>query len=110
MADYGDHATETPLPLTDDKGTIVYPGFPADVLFNFRFYSVATQLILWSAIGLVFAPMASRLLSPPSAPVAGEIRFRSGRGHRVSADCHCRRRTSAGVSTQSPHVPAPGTR
>ena len=71
IASYGEHATETPLPLTNDKGTIVYPGFPADVLFNFRFYSVATQLILWSAIGLVFAPMASRLLFPPSAPVGG---------------------------------------
>ena len=68
VAAYGDHATETPLPLTDDKGTIVYPGFPADVLFNFRFYSVAAQLILWSAIGLVFAPMASRLLSPRQRP------------------------------------------
>ncbi|MGZ4663788.1 MAG: CbtA family protein [Frankiaceae bacterium] len=64
VAAYGDHATETPLPLTDDKGTIVYPGFPADVLFNFRFYSVAAQLILWSAIGLVFAPLASQLLAP----------------------------------------------
>ena len=42
---YGNHATETPLPLTNAKGTIVYPGFPADVLFNFRLYSVAAQLI-----------------------------------------------------------------
>jgi hypothetical protein len=72
VAAYGDHATETPLPLTDDKGTIVYPGFPADVLFNFRLYSVGAQLILWSAIGLVFAPMASRLLSPRRAAGSGE--------------------------------------
>ena len=71
VAAYGDHATETPLPLTDDKGTIVYPGFPADALFNFRFYSVAAQLILWSAIGLVFAPMASRLLAPRRSPATG---------------------------------------
>jgi Probable cobalt transporter subunit (CbtA) len=53
---------ETPTPLTDAGGTIVYPGFPADVLFGFRFYSVAAQLLLWGTIGLVFAPLADRLL------------------------------------------------
>jgi hypothetical protein len=56
-------ASETPLPLTDAHGVISYPGFPADVLFYFRLYSVAGQLLLWSAIGLLFAPMADRLLS-----------------------------------------------
>jgi hypothetical protein len=64
---YGNHATETPLPLTNAKGTIVYPGFPADVLFNFRLYSVAAQLLLWSVIGLIFAPLAERLLAPGPA-------------------------------------------
>jgi predicted cobalt transporter CbtA len=57
-------------------------GFPADVLFRFRFASVATQLIMWTAIGLVFAPLAARLLEP--------------HGSRLS--------------TQSPQVPAPGIR
>ncbi|MEV6843657.1 CbtA family protein [Actinoplanes sp. NPDC051411] len=57
-------ATETPAPLTDPSGKIVFPGFPADVLFAFRFYSVGAQLILWTAIGLVFAPLAERLLAP----------------------------------------------
>lgn len=56
------HSTETPLPLTNAGGMIVYPGFPADVLFDFRLYSVAAQLILWATIGLVFAPLAERLL------------------------------------------------
>jgi hypothetical protein len=60
-------AYETPLPLTDDTGAIRYPGFPADVLFYFRLYSVAGQLLLWTAIGLLFAPMADRLLSPATA-------------------------------------------
>ena len=91
VAAYGDHATETPLPLTDDKGTIVYPGFPADVLFNFRFYSVAAQLILWSAIGLVLRadgqPAAG---SGWPAAARGDRRDRAGpgRGHRLSWDCH----------------------
>jgi hypothetical protein len=61
-AHFGHFATETPQPLRDAKGNIVYPGFPADVLFNFRLYSVAAQAVLWSALGLVFAPMADRLL------------------------------------------------
>jgi hypothetical protein len=58
----GATATETPLPLVDDQGVIRYPGFPADVLFYFRLYSLAGQLVLWTAIGLLFAPMADRLL------------------------------------------------
>jgi len=61
---YGHHATETPLPLQDKDGKIVYPGFPADVLASFRLYSVAAQVILWGAIGLCFAPLAERLLNP----------------------------------------------
>lgn len=60
---YGSHATETPLPLKDPQGRIVYPGFPADLLFDFRLYSVAAQAILWAAIGLCFAPLAERLLA-----------------------------------------------
>ena len=69
---YGNHATETPLPLTNAKGVIVYPGFPADVLFNFRLYSIAAQLVLWGAIGLIFAPLADRLLAP--GPARAELR------------------------------------
>jgi hypothetical protein len=61
--EYGRHATETPLPLRNPQGQIVYPGFPADVLFDFRLYSVAAQAIMWAAIGLCFAPMAERLLA-----------------------------------------------
>jgi hypothetical protein len=60
-------ATETPAPLTDAAGTIVFPGFPADVLVNFRLYSIGAQLILWTAIGLVFGPLAERLLDRSAA-------------------------------------------
>jgi hypothetical protein len=66
-------ATETPAPLTDANGAIVFPGFPADVLFNFRLYSIGAQLILWAAIGLVFAPLAERLLDPGSVRT-GKVR------------------------------------
>jgi phosphate/sulfate permease len=64
--EYGVQATETPQPLTDASGKIVYPGFPADDLYAFRLYSVAAQAILWTTIGLCFAPLASRLFSSTS--------------------------------------------
>jgi Probable cobalt transporter subunit (CbtA) len=39
------------------------PGdFPAEYLYEFRLYSLGTQLVLWAAIGLVFAPLVGRLL------------------------------------------------
>jgi predicted cobalt transporter CbtA len=39
--------------------------FPADVLYEFRLYSLGTQFVLWAMIGLVFASMAHRLLGQP---------------------------------------------
>ena len=36
--------------------------FPADVLYEFRLYSLGTQLVLWAVIAVVFASMAGRLL------------------------------------------------
>ncbi|HEX4722190.1 MAG TPA: CbtA family protein [Pseudonocardiaceae bacterium] len=70
VREYGVTPTETPPPLRDASGTIVYPGFPADTLFLFRLYSVAAQLVLWATIALVFAPLADRLLT--SEPVVAQ--------------------------------------
>ncbi|MFC0545546.1 CbtA family protein [Kutzneria chonburiensis] len=70
VRDYGEQATETPQPLRNPAGQIVYPGFPADVLWDFRFYSIAAQAIMWAAIGLLFAPLAERLLAPKAEQVA----------------------------------------
>jgi hypothetical protein len=39
--------------------------FPADVLYEFRLYSLGSQLVLWVVIGLTFASMADRLLGQP---------------------------------------------
>jgi hypothetical protein len=64
VAEYGRHATETPLPLKDPNGNLVYPGFDADLLYRFRLYSVGAQLIMWTTIALIFAPIAERLLNP----------------------------------------------
>jgi predicted cobalt transporter CbtA len=62
---------ETPQPLRDAAGTIIYPGFPADVLYEFRVLALGTQLVLWATIGLVFAALAGRMLGD---------RTESGRG------------------------------
>ena len=53
---------ETPGPLVDDAGTILYGGFPADVLYEFRLASLGTQVVIYATIGLVFAALVSRLL------------------------------------------------
>lgn len=68
-AGFGNVGTETPLPLRNAAGDIVYPGFPADVLFTFRLYSVGAQLLLWTVLALVFAPLAEKLLRPAARPV-----------------------------------------
>ncbi|RJQ89089.1 CbtA family protein [Amycolatopsis panacis] len=73
VAEHGAHGTETPLPLKDAAGQIVYPGFPADTLFDFRLYSVLSQVVLWGTIALVFGPLAERVLhgGRPVEAVAG---------------------------------------
>jgi hypothetical protein len=53
---------ETPGPLRDDAGNMIFEGFPADDLYEFRLYSLGTQVVMWVTIGLVFAALASRLL------------------------------------------------
>ena len=53
---------ETPGPLLDEAGNIVYEGFPADLLYDFRLFSFGNQLVIYATIGLVFGAMAAKLL------------------------------------------------
>jgi hypothetical protein len=53
---------ETPGPIVDDAGVIVFPGFPAIDMYEFRLYTFTTQLIVWTTIGLVFAALISKML------------------------------------------------
>jgi putative cobalt transporter subunit CbtA len=80
-------ATETPQPITnisstplevDGKtiapGQIVYPGFDADVLWKFRWYSLINQVLVWTTTGLVFGALIERLVvgggkPTPATPV-----------------------------------------
>jgi hypothetical protein len=67
-AHFGNFVTETPQPLKGSDGQIVYPGFPADVLFKFRLYSLLAQGILWSTLAFAFGPLAERVLASEPAP------------------------------------------
>lgn len=46
------------LPTIDETPN----NFPADVLYEFRLYSLGTQLVLWGIIAVVFGSTAQRLL------------------------------------------------
>lgn len=53
---------ETPGPMRDETGAIVFEGFPADDLYQFRLFALGTQVVMWVTIGLVFGALVSRLL------------------------------------------------
>jgi len=53
---------EIPGPMVNDAGVIVFPGFSAVDLYEFRLFSLGTQVIVWATIGLVSAALLSRLL------------------------------------------------
>jgi Probable cobalt transporter subunit (CbtA) len=79
-------STETPQAITNilsvplhaggktiEPGQIVYPGFSADVLWKFRWYSILSQLLIWTTIALVFGYLLDRFLQPARpAPRAEE--------------------------------------
>jgi hypothetical protein len=75
---YARAATETPQPITNilshpltingktiAPGQVVYPGFDADVLWKFRWYSLINQLLIWTVTALVFGTLLERYLTPP---------------------------------------------
>ncbi|MBR7837414.1 CbtA family protein [Actinospica durhamensis] len=73
---YARAATETPQPIvnilstpitvggvTYQPGQLVYPGFDADVLWKFRWYSLLNQVLIWTTIALVFGALLERFLA-----------------------------------------------
>ncbi|MDL5158466.1 CbtA family protein [Actinomycetospora termitidis] len=60
VATYGPADSETPQPLRDPAGTIVFPGFDPDLLYSFRVYAITAQAIVWGLLGLVFGALAER--------------------------------------------------
>lgn len=51
---------ETPGPLTNAAGAITYPGFPAELLYDFRVYSLTLHALIWATLGGVFATLVRR--------------------------------------------------
>ena len=45
-------------------GQILYPGFDADVLWKFRWYSLINQLLVWTVTALIFGALLERYLNP----------------------------------------------
>jgi putative cobalt transporter subunit CbtA len=68
VAESGSRLTETPQPVLDPSGKIVYPGLDADLLYWFRLYSVGAQVLLWGVLGLGFAPLAERVFRAHGEP------------------------------------------
>lgn len=68
VAESGSRLTETPQPVTDPSGKIVFPGFDPDLLYWFRLYSVGAQVLLWGVLAVGFAPLADRVLRSHGNP------------------------------------------
>lgn len=58
---------EVPGPLTGPEG-MVLDGFPAEVLADFRVYTLVNQALLWAVIGVVSAAVTRGVRRPPVAP------------------------------------------
>ncbi|MBD0020311.1 hypothetical protein GII33_07445 [Gordonia pseudamarae] len=59
---------EVPEALRNDQGAIVFPGFPGDVIGDFRVYAISAQVILWTVLAVAFA-LIIRLLEKPRTAV-----------------------------------------
>ncbi len=57
------------LPTIDETPA----NFPADDLYEFRLYSLGTQVVMWATIGLVFASMVARLLGERSGRQSASV-------------------------------------
>lgn len=57
---------EVPTELRNEQGVIVAPGFPADVVGDFRVYVIANKVILWTVLTVVFALILGYLARPRS--------------------------------------------
>lgn len=68
VAQYGPAVTETPQPLRNPAGQIVFPGFDPDLLYDFRLYSVTAQVLMWGVLGLVFGALAERVVGTGDRP------------------------------------------
>lgn len=62
---------ETPSPLTDLDGTILFPGFPADLLAEFRSEALICQAVLWIVLAGTFAVLLPNVIKARPASNTG---------------------------------------
>ncbi len=65
------------LPRLGAWNAALAAGFPAAVLWQFRVASIGAQALMWASIGLLFGPLAERLLA--ERLLAGPARRRAER-------------------------------
>lgn len=65
---------EVPGPLTDSQGNLVFAGFPAGLLADFRMHSLMAAGVLWIVLGIAFGGLLTRAgaATPPSAAMRTE--------------------------------------
>ncbi|GAB3228371.1 CbtA family protein [Mycolicibacterium hippocampi] len=64
---------EVPDALVDGTGSLLFPGFPADLLYNFRLHSVLTAAVMWMVLATAFAVAVSRASSARTSPAVKEV-------------------------------------
>ena len=64
---------ETPSAITDSDGTVRFPGFPADLLADFRSDALICQALLWFVIAGSFAVLLPRASSTGRTAVSGGV-------------------------------------
>lgn len=64
---------EVPEALTDSTGVPVFPGFPADLLYEFRLHSVLTAAVMWMVLGTVFAAAMTRKAPARTQATVAEV-------------------------------------
>lgn len=63
---------ETPSVITDPDGALLFPGFPADLLADFRTDALICQALLWFVIAGSYAVLLPRVL-PAGRTTGGEL-------------------------------------
>lgn len=54
---------EVPEPLPGADGTVAFPGFPAELLADFRMSSIISHAVMWMVVAATFVVMLPRVIS-----------------------------------------------
>jgi hypothetical protein len=82
---------EVPGPLSGPDG-LVLDGFPAEVLAEFRLYSLVNQALMWLVIGVTWACLTAwtRASAKDAIEERGAPSAAAGRYRHLTGPLHCR--------------------